>query len=246
MNNYRRGKHVKLRKRGLYDPFMEKGACGVGLVANVKGVASYELLENAKTMLLGMAHRGATVRETGDGAGLMARIPHDLYKQKLKKSYDIDLPPEGRYATGIIFTDTKDVIIAKSRFTEICSEYGLEILCWRNVPVNNDAIGPAARYDEPFILQVFVVLKDPTVDFFQQLLVIRKQASAKILEEIDRFYIVSISAKIIVYKGRFDAAQLWEYYLDLHDPLFITNFAIVHARFATNTFPTWELAQPFR
>ncbi|KAL7668221.1 hypothetical protein ACOME3_008933 [Neoechinorhynchus agilis] len=225
---------------------LQRGQCGVGMVVSVDCIASRKVILHAKSMLLGMAHRGACIRNSGDGAGILLRIPDAMYRSLLRRSYSVDLPTFGEYATGLFFMTAANAEYCKQRFNEIASEHFVTVICWRVVPVNHDAIGVGARQDEPYILQAFLILSKSDLYLERQVLILRKRSSDEIIKATNRFYICSLSTRTIVYKGRFDANQLWHYYIDLESPEFVSPFAIVHARFATNTYPTWELAQPFR
>ncbi|GIY46863.1 glutamate synthase 1, chloroplastic [Caerostris extrusa] len=191
-------------KQGLYDPKFEKDACGVGFVVNINGVASHKLIRDAETISKRLEHRGACAFEnnTGDGAGLMASIPHEYYK-------NLD------YATGIIFLNSFDEENVKLHFKLLAEEFQLQLLCWRNIEVNNSSLGSVSIATEPLMLQVFIKANNLSVGQFKQ-------------------------------KGQLTSSQLWTYFKDLKNPDFKSYLAIVHARFSTNTFPTWERAHPLR
>ncbi|XP_073839510.1 uncharacterized protein [Musca autumnalis] len=236
-------------KQGLYDPQNEHEACGVGFIVAIDGKRSHKILRDAQTLSERMNHRGACAcdNDTGDGAGVMASIPHDLYAKALS-SDGIQLPELGNYATGIFYLDEKTHKDAEKEFNELAQNVGLEVLTWRNVPTNQNAIGAVARSSEPLSRQVFVVrpagMDDDT--FKRRVFVVRKRASHELAKEGRRFYICSLSSRTIVYKGLFTSDQLWDYYTDLKDPQFETYLALVHTRFSTNTFPSWERAHPLR
>jgi glutamate synthase (NADPH/NADH) len=254
--------------QGLYDPNLEKDACGVGFICHIKGDRRYELVRDARGILCNMTHRGATgadIRD-GDGAGLMSSIPHELLQKNVKKSFDITLPPVGEYAVGNVFFNPDDAIREESiqQFEEIARDLGLLVLCWRRVPVQSSILGPVSKSKEPVILQPFLVMansqlksdtkdssfsaKTPVFDeklFERQLFVLRKNA-ARLIGLKKWFYICSLSTKNIVYKGQLSPVQVYEYFDDLRNPEYRSHFCLVHSRFSTNTFPSWDRAQPMR
>lgn len=235
--------------RGLYHPQYEKEACGVGFIVNINGKSSHKLICDAATISMRMEHRGACScdNSTGDGAGVMAAIPHSFYARLLKEELGIDLPPKGDYATGILFLDQSSSAMAENHFEALAKELSLEVLCWRDVPVDNSSLGVVARSTEPLMRQVFVT--GPQLDretFQRQVFVLRKYATHRIPSDELRFYICSLSTNTVVYKGQLTSTQLWTYFKDLKDPGFETYLALVHARFSTNTFPSWERAHPMR
>ncbi|XP_076373844.1 uncharacterized protein LOC143258566 isoform X2 [Tachypleus tridentatus] len=235
--------------RGLYDPQYEKEACGVGFVVNVDGIPSNQLIRDAAIVSRRMEHRGACScdNNTGDGAGVLAAIPDVFYRKILKEEQGEQLPPSGKYATGIIFIDRTSSSRALKLFEDIVLENSLKILCWRDLPVDNSVLGKVALSNEPLMKQVFLVAPGMPKDRFKiQVFMLRKLATHRIPSEGLRFYICSLSTDTIVYKGQFTSRQLWEYYKDLSNPEFQTYVALVHARFSTNTFPSWERAHPLR
>jgi glutamate synthase (NADPH/NADH) large chain len=244
------------KKYGLYDPAFEKESCGVGFIANIKGVQSHQIIQDALTILVNLSHRGARGAEasTGDGAGLLTTLPHDFLKSVAREELRIDLPRPGRYSVGIIFLPQIEEMRLKCKeiFDRIASEQGQRIIGWRRVPTDNSQIGPTAKASEPVIEQVFVVAGEgfDQEAFDRQLFLIRRMVSKVIwasdLKEANRFYICSLSTKIVVYKGQLTAEQLAPYFPDLKDKLFKSHLAMVHSRFSTNTFPSWERAQPMR
>lgn len=215
-----------------------------------------------------MTHRGACSCDnlTGDGAGVMIAIPDQFYRQRLKTEYQIELPPFGQYATGILFIDSnssenRDNIMKD--FTNIASELDMDILLWRQVPKSNSCLGKVALESEPYIVQVFLVSKilptntaetnsnheniNKLVDEFRKkVFILRKHSTHKLIATGYRYYCCSLSCETIVYKGQFTPSQLWQYYDDLKSPDMSTHLAIVHARFSTNTYPSWERAHPMR
>lgn len=236
-------------KQGLYDPQNEHEACGVGFIVAIDGKRSHKILRDAQTLSERMNHRGACAcdNDTGDGAGVMASIPHGLYTKALS-SEGIQLPDLGNYATGIFYLDQQTHIDAEQEFNELAKNVGLEVLVWRDVPSNTNAIGVVARKSEPLSRQVFVVCPAGMDEgtFKRKIFVLRKRASHELAKEGRRFYICSLSNKTVVYKGLFTSDQLWDYYTDLKNPEFETYLALVHTRFSTNTFPSWERAHPLR
>lgn len=254
----------------MFDPKFEKAACGVGFIVNINGQASRKLLDQASTISERMTHRGACSCDnlTGDGAGVMMAIPDTFYRTILARDHQIVLPPLGSYATGIMFLDANSEEsrqAVKQVFTELADNLGIQVLLWRQVPANNSCLGHVAIESEPHIVQVFVVPKNdndkPTnseqatttistdkqrLDFNHKVFVLRKYSTHKILSTGYRFYCCSLSCKTIVYKGQFTPSQLWTYYDDLKAPEIETHLAIVHARFSTNTYPSWERAHPMR
>ncbi|XP_074640004.1 uncharacterized protein LOC141898094 isoform X2 [Tubulanus polymorphus] len=234
---------------GLYDPEQEKEACGVGYVVSIDGIRSNRVLQDAKVMLTRMEHRGAVScdNDSGDGAGLLAGIPHDLYASILKSESGISLPPPGKYATGIFFLDKETSNVAETMFTNFANNLDIQVIGWRTIPVDSSAIGKIARDREPFMRQVFVTSNFSDEEFERKVYVLRKQASHSVNEDDElRFYICSLSTKTIVYKGQFTSLQLWDYFEDLKNPEFKTHLALIHSRFSTNTFPSWERAHPQR
>jgi glutamate synthase (NADPH/NADH) len=202
-----------------------------------------------------MTHRGAVGADArdGDGAGVMTSIPHDFFNSELKRLFGLSLPSAGHYAVGNLYFKPDDTVLQESqaKFEEIAGLLGLEILCWRSVTRDNTILGPSSRAKEPIIMQPFIVPvdNDPvTFDaklFERQLYLLRKRATHAITLK-KWFYICSLSTKIITYKGLLSPVQVYKYFDDLTNPLFKTHFALVHSRFSTNTFPSWDRAQPMR
>jgi glutamate synthase (ferredoxin) len=245
-----------LTKQGLYDPRNEHDACGIGFVANIKGVKSHEILRQSLTALVNMAHRGACGSEenTGDGAGVLFQIPHTFLHQACE-GIGIDLPEPGQYGVGMVFlpSDREDRRKCERLFERMVKEEGQEVLGWRSVPTDNFHLGPSAKGREPFIRQIFIGrssdLQDD-LDFERKLYVIRRWVTNFIryngTGSREEFYVPSLSAKTIIYKGMLTPGQLEEYYPDLSDPKVETALALFHSRFSTNTSPRWELAHPYR
>jgi len=243
-------------QEGLYDPTFEHDACGVGFVAHLQGKASHHIISQGLELLRNLEHRGAVGAEksSGDGAGILTQIPDSFFRSVVKKSSNIDLPPQGEYGVGMVFIprDPDAFSETQSIVEQSIEELGQICLGWRRVPTCNDTLGETVRGVEPIIKQVFIQ-KDPTIDresFERKLFVIRKYAQARVTASPIRgtgyFYIPSMSSKTIVYKGQLITQQLPHYYPDLRDERYSSALALVHSRFSTNTFPSWALAQPFR
>ncbi|XP_054715017.1 uncharacterized protein LOC129224565 [Uloborus diversus] len=235
-------------KQGLYDPAFEKEACGVGFVVNMYGKMSHKLLRDAETISRRLEHRGACAcdGDTGDGAGVMVSIPHEYYKSRVKET-GVILPEKGNYATGIMFLKHSEVDEVKLKFEGIAKSFDLQILCWRNIEIDDSSLGSVARSSEPSMNQVFIIGKYTEKERFQEQVYLLRKYSTHCLQNIfSRFYICSLSTEVIVYKGQLTSTQLWTYFKDLQSPDFKIYLAIVHARFSTNTFPTWERAHPLR
>ncbi|MDG1120589.1 MAG: glutamate synthase subunit alpha, partial [SAR86 cluster bacterium] len=245
-------------KSGLYDPQFEKDSCGVGLVANIKGIPSREIMDDAFNVNSKMDHRGGCGFEenTGDGAGILMAIPDSFFRQEAEK-LGMNLPEAGKYAVGNIFlpidADERNVCIKQTE--KIIAEENQIFLGWRDVPTdaNKADVGPAARGAQPHISQLFIESKTGLSqdEFDRQIYLIRKRISHAIrsnqsLEEAKLFYACSLSSTVIVYKGMLTPSQLFPFYPDLESQDFKTHLAMVHSRFSTNTFPSWDRAQPNR
>ncbi|KAJ3033455.1 glutamate synthase [NADH] [Rhizophlyctis rosea] len=239
--------------QGLYNPELEKDACGVGFVCHIKGEARHEIVADAKGLLCNMTHRGAVGADTrdGDGAGVMVSIPHEFFRKEVKAKFDIDLPEPGRYAVGNIYLKPDDAVLRESqqKFDLIARTLGLRVLCWRDVPRKNSILGPASKSKEPRIMQPFVTIaSDAQFDakeFERKLYLLRKQSTHAITLK-KWYYICSLGSKTMTYKGLLSPVQVYEYFEDLTNPEFKSYFALVHSRFSTNTFPSWDRAQPMR
>ena len=243
-------------KQGLYDPWFEHDACGVGFVVDIKGRRSHQILQQALQVLRNLDHRGASGSEpnTGDGAGVLIQMPHAFFKDVCKKAR-IVLPEADEYGSGLVFLPrniTKRRRL-EERFEQIIQSEGQTVLGWRTVPTNNAALGETARSCEPAIRQVFIgrnpVLTDPMA-FERKLYVIRKRAHNEIristMDGAEFWYLCSLSYKTFVYKGMLLTTQLEGYFPDLLQPAMETALALVHSRFSTNTFPSWDRAHPYR
>ena len=243
-------------KQGLYDPWYEHDSCGVGFVVDIKGRKSNQILRQAIQVLKNLDHRGAAGSEanTGDGAGVLMQMPHAFLKDACKK-LRINLPEPGEYGCGLVFLPRDRIKRRRleERFEQIVQAEGQTMLGWRTVPVDSSSLGETARSCEPQIRQVFIgrnpALTDPMA-FERKLLVIRKHAYNEIrtstMDGAEYWYVASLSYKTIVYKGMLLTEQLEKYYTDLQNPAVATALAMVHSRFSTNTFPSWDRAHPYR
>jgi len=244
------------KKQGLYDPRFEHDACGVGFVCNIKGKKSSAIIKQGLEVLSRLSHRGATGADpkTGDGAGILIQIPHEFFL-KVALQNKINLPESGGYGTGLIFLPrrNKDYEFCKHIFSKIIKEEGQLLLGWRKVPVDNSCIGKTAKETEPIIEQVFIArnknIKD-ALSFERKLYLIRKRVENRLraakINSGGLFYITNLSSRTFSYKGLFMPDQVQDYFLDLKDKDLKSSICLVHSRYSTNTFPTWDLSQPFR
>ncbi len=248
--------HIQFAAQGLYDPRHEHDACGVGFVANIKGRKSHAIVEQGLTVLKNLTHRGAVGWDPklSDGAGLLIQMPDRFYREVMAKQ-GVKLPPAGQYGVGMVFLprDPASRIACEYEIERAVKEEGQHLLGWRDVPVDNSDLAEPARKLEPVIRQVFIGRgRGITVTdaLERKLYVIRKSASHAIralkLEHGREYYVPSMSARTVCYKGMLLAYQVGEYYLDLKDARVESALALVHQRFSTNTFPSWDLAHPFR
>ncbi|MCL4744859.1 MAG: glutamate synthase subunit alpha, partial [Burkholderiaceae bacterium] len=242
--------------QGLYDPANEHDACGVGFVAHIKGHKSHRIIEQGLQILVNLDHRGAVGADPlmGDGAGLLAQIPDQFFREEMSRQ-GVTLPPAGEYGVGIVF-------LPKEHASRLACEQVLEravrgerqvVLGWRDVPVDKSMpMSPTVRSKEPVIRQIFIgrgadVMVTDALE--RKLYVIRKTASHAVqklaLKHGKEYFVPSLSARTIVYKGLLLAGQVGQYYKDLQDPRFVSALALVHHRFSTNTFPEWPLAHPY-
>lgn len=236
-------------QRGLYSPENEHDSCGIGFVTHIKGHASHQIVKSGLEVLINMTHRGAesSDNQTGDGAGIMVQIPQRFFAHLFP-----ELPSPGQYGAGIFFLpqndDSREQI--EKLFYETIREEGLELITTRKVPVNREVLGEIARENEPCIKQVFITGDNEQDDLERKLYVVRKMTEKKVrqsaIEGKKYFYIASLSTRTMIFKGMFTPQQLAGYYADFQDQLFESAISVVHSRFSTNTFPTWDLAQPFR
>jgi glutamate synthase (NADPH) large chain len=243
------------KSRGLYRPEFERDSCGIGFVTNLKGKKSHEIIQNALTMLECMEHRGGTGFDvnSGDGAGILIQIPHDFFAAQAS-DLGIQLPAEGEYGVGMIFFPSapKQAKACRKVLNTFIEELGLGLLGYREVPADNSMLGAASVESEPQIEQVFIQKPEALSqqEFERKLFILRKYCAHTInntiANEIDEFYIPSLSSRTLVYKGQFTTAQVKQYYLDLQNEQVTSGLAMFHSRFSTNTFPAWRRAQPFR
>lgn len=236
-------KYIVGQDTGLYRKEFEHDACGIGMIVNINGNKSHELVDSALTVLENMKHRGAEGADdkTGDGAGILVQIPHEFILLQ-----GIPVPEKGTYGTGLVFLP-KDKNEQKGIIDIIESEVkdsGMSVLAWRPVPVDSSVLGSGALATEPDIMQIFITANPLPENLERSLYILRKRIEKKVSHP--DFYIASLSGKNIIYKGMLSSEQLREYFIDLNQPYFTSGLAIVHSRFSTNTFPTWSLAQPFR
>ena len=248
--------HQGRPQAGLYDSHSEHDACGVGFVVDIKGRKSHTTIERALTILDHLEHRGASGSEinTGDGAGILIQIPDPFLRRECAK-IGITLPVAGHYGTGLIFLppDAAEAETCERELARIVAEEGQTLLGWRDLPIDDSAIGPSARVSQPAFRQVFIGRAADIRDgdaFERRLYVVRKRLEHAIwgsaMREKAMFYIPTLSHRTIVYKGMLNAAQVKLQFPDLSDPLVESALALVHQRFSTNTFPSWPLAHPFR
>jgi glutamate synthase (ferredoxin) len=245
------------REGGLYDPQFEHDACGVGFVAHIKGVKSHEIIQHGLQVLVNMTHRGATGYEknTGDGAGILMQVP-DRFMRKACAERNIELPPPGKYGVGMMFLPPD--LSQRRAIEDICRQMvqaeGQRYLGIRKVPTDNATLGETARSQEPVVKQIFVGRGNESmsdVEFERKLFIIRRRIFKRVrytsgLLGSSFFYISSFSARTLVYKGMLNPEQLEEFYPELNDPDMESAIAMVHSRFSTNTFPSWDRAHPYR
>ncbi len=243
--------------QGLYDPQFEHEACGVGFVVNMIGRKSHQLVTDALQILVNLDHRGACGCEanTGDGAGILMQMPHEFFLKKTAK-LGFKLPAFGQYGTGMLFMpqDRQERINVQKIFEKLVKAEGQKVLGWRAIPTDNTSLGATAKASEPFMMQAFIgrnaALKDDLA-FERKLYVIRKRAEHDIrysgaVEGGKWFYVSSLSFRTVVYKGMLMPEQVAQYYPDLQNPDMVTALALVHSRFSTNTFPSWDRSHPYR
>jgi glutamate synthase (NADPH/NADH) large chain len=241
-------------KQGLYDPQFEHDACGVGFVVNVNGRRSHDIIEKGIQVLVNLAHRGACGcdPDTGDGAGVLLQIPHEFFARECDRA-GFSLPNPGEYGVGMVFLPVERTqrLLCQGVVEEVIRQEGQRVLGWRDVPVDNTPLGVVAKTSQPFISQIFVgrARRLNEEQFERKLYVIRKRIEKAVRDlgdKVSRFYMPSLSSVTIVYKGLLIATQIKTFYRDLSDPSVVSALALVHQRFSTNTFPSWELAHPYR
>lgn len=243
-------------RQGLYDPSFEKDACGMGFVAHIKGRPSHDIVSQALTMLSNMEHRGGQGSEpnSGDGAGIMIQLPHRFFALETEK-LGFSLPRAGEYGVGMIFLPHDEEVRSRqeAEFKKIVEEEGQQFLGYRTVPTSDEMLGKSAKEAKPYVRQAFIgrsaeITDD--LDFERKLYVIRRRAELAIryggAEQGDAFYMPSLSCRKVVYKGMLTTEQVGEFYLDLQNEHLESAIALVHSRFSTNTFPSWERAHPYR
>ncbi|UTE78815.1 glutamate synthase large subunit [Rossellomorea sp. KS-H15a] len=240
--------------QGMYDPAQEHEACGIGMIANIDGTKSHSIVQNAINILCNLEHRGGQSADTstGDGAGILTQIPHHFFKKQCEKE-DIILPRKGEYGIGMVFLPENYDKRQKSKeiFERIIAEEGQKTLGWRPVPLNDSFVGKVASKSKPFIRQVFIGASEnlkSRMDFERKLYVIRKRIEKEVatVEGQEDVYLCSLSSTTIVYKGMLIPEQLDSFYIDLNHPEFRSALALVHSRFSTNTFPSWQRSHPNR
>lgn len=238
------------KAQGLYRPEFEHDACGIGLYAHLKGLPTHDIVKKGLQMLCQLDHRGGQGSDphTGDGAGIMMQIPDAFFK---KACSDFHLPEKGRYGVGMVFFSKDDGERGQieAHMNQLIEQEGQSVLGWRTVPINVGKIGTVAQESAPVVRQVFIGAGEQIKDnlaFERKLYIIRKQAENWAHEREKSFYVVSLSSNTIVYKGLLTPEQVDAFYEDLQDEAFVSAFALVHSRFSTNTFPSWERAHPNR
>jgi len=242
-------------RQGLYDPAAERDSCGIGFVADIRGRRSHDIIEQGIQILVNLTHRGAAGcdPDTGDGAGLLIQIPHAFFARECER-LGFQLPAPGSYGVGMVFlpVERRQRLLVEGVLERIAREEGLQVLGWRDTPVDDTVIGRIARASRPYIEQVFLAAPNgmDQAALERKLCVVRKRAEREIaasdLPEKGHFYVPSLSTRTIVYKGLLLAPQIARFYKELSDPDLVSALCLVHQRFSTNTFPTWQLAHPFR
>jgi glutamate synthase (NADPH/NADH) large chain len=252
--------HSPPGQQGLYRPNQEHDACGMGFVVNLDGRKTHEIVQKGIQILINLTHRGACGcdPETGDGAGVLIQIPHEFFARECAE-LGFTLPEPGDYGVGMMFLPVESAqrLLCEGIVERIAREEGLTVLGWRDTPLNGDAIGRQARATQPYIEQIFVQKGEGpegqpmTQDEFERkLYVVRRRAETEIaasdFDDKGFFYVPSMSSRVIIYKGLLLAPQISDFYAELADPLTRSSLCMVHQRFSTNTFPTWQLAHPYR
>lgn len=238
------------KAQGLYNPENEHDNCGIGFVTNIKGIKSHDIIAKGLEVLVNMTHRGAESADniSGDGAGILIQIPHTFYvKQGIK------VPAEGKYGTGLVFLpkEVKQRKLCEAILVDTITQEGLSVIDFIDVKVDSSVLGDISRSTEPHIKQIFITGNFPEQDFLERKLFIARKIAEKSVREStvkdkDAFYMPSLSSKVLIYKGMLAPDQVERYFVDLKDPRLNSAISLVHSRFSTNTFPTWDLAQPFR
>ena len=244
------------QKQGMYDPQFEHDSCGVGFVCNINGKASNEIVRQGLRILVNLSHRGATGADplTGDGAGILIQIPHRFFSETMK-AHGVALPERGSYGSGLVFLPTDDTerVRCKKIIQDTVVDEGQAVIGWRPVPTDDSHLGKTAKNTKPAIEQIFIgrgVNAPDQLAFERKLYVIRRRIEnavrASQLRQKSCFYIPSLSSRTFIYKGLLTPAQVENFFPDLKDPNIESAIGLVHSRYSTNTFPTWDLAQPFR
>ena len=256
MKDSERSRHMPPLRQGLYDPANEHDACGLGFIAHIKGVASHAIISQGLQILRNLTHRGATGADPlqGDGAGILIQLP-DAFLRRACGRQGLTLPALGHYGVGMVFLPKEPAsrTACEQEIERAVASQGQQLLGWRDVPTDNSGLSERTKDVEPVIRQVFIGRGSNEIDqeaLERKLYIIRKQAGHAIqalkLQHGKEFYVPSMSSHTVVYKGMLLAHQVGEYYVDLRDPSMVSALAMVHQRFSTNTFPTWDLAHPFR
>ena len=251
--------YTRPNQHGLYDPANETENCGVGFVAHIKGQPSHQIVKDADHILRRMVHRGACGCETntGDGAGIMTSLPYDFLRRVAREDLSAELPQKGRYAAGNVFlpVDDSERALCKQRVNQAIEDSGQTLIGWRQLPIDpiKADIGPTARRAMPHMEQLFIAAADDTDNdaFERALYILRKDSSSSIrsderIKQREMFYVCSLSSRVIVYKGMLNPDQMMPFYQDLSATDYSAHLAMVHSRFSTNTFPSWDRAQPKR
>ncbi|HPS54422.1 MAG TPA: glutamate synthase large subunit [Sedimentisphaerales bacterium] len=242
------------KSAGLYEPRREHDACGIGAVVNINGQCDHSIIEYGKQILINLHHRGAAGADevTGDGAGILFQIPHEFFKTDCEK-IGFSLPPISKYAVGMIFGSQNHELRKKCDevLEAAITHYGMKVIGWRDVPASNDCLGKIALQSEPTIKQIFVDGAGLEGELLERQLYLARKRAEKLVrksfgQKSEDFYVASLSCRTICYKGMFMAWQLFAYYPDLAEERLSSALAIVHQRYSTNTFPSWQLAQPLR
>jgi glutamate synthase (NADPH) large chain len=242
--------------QGLYDPANEHDACGLGFIAHIKGRKTHDIIVQGLRILENLTHRGATGADPlqGDGAGILVQMP-DAFLRRACGKLGVTLPAIGQYGVGMVFLPQEPAsrVACEQEIERTITAEGQVLLGWRDVPTNNAGLSKRTKEVEPIIRQVFIARgsRDMDQDALERKLYVIRKASGHAIQALNlrhgkEFYVPSLSTRTIVYKGMLLAHQVGEYYLDLHDATMVSALAMVHQRFSTNTFPTWDLAHPFR
>lgn len=235
--------------KGLYSPANEKDSCGIGFVAHIKGQKSHDIVKRGLEVLVNMTHRGAESADntTGDGAGILVQMPHDFFV-----SLGIEIPTKGTYGAGLVFLPKKKKSESScfNIINEVADQEGLKLIATRDVPVDSSVLGDISKSTEPLIKQIFIAGNYEPDELERKLFLVRKQIENRIYNTDIKgkcsFYFPSLSSRVLIYKGMLTPEQVEKYFVDLQNPNFTSAISLVHSRFSTNTFPTWQLAQPFR